>query len=160
MSRSRLAIVCTLVLVAVAITVGIAATRSSGHGATASRPTNQTGTSKPTAAPASPAKAAAAPFTSTNASALSLDLASGQDTKIKDALGIPAAQPLDPAAATALRSLGPITFDTSTFTATESDVGTVTGTVAHPPVGQPARWTFHLKLLGRQWRVVTAEPAA
>jgi len=116
----------------------------------------------PTSAATGPGPAAGstpAPLNSSQASVLAKNLAAGTDTGLRAAIVLPSGQPLDTAAAAQLQAAGPITFAPGTFHRLGARDATVAGTMAHPPAGQPARWTFTLAYVGGQWKVLDAEPA-
>jgi hypothetical protein len=66
---------------------------------------------------------------------------------------------MDPAAAGRIAALSPIALDPATFHEIDARTATVNGTVAHPPSGQSATWTFTLAFAGGAWRLVDAGPA-
>jgi hypothetical protein len=99
-------------------------------------------------------------LTAKRADALSSDLAAGNEAPLRDALAVPSGQALDPAAAAQIAALAPITLDQKSFSQLDARTGTVTGTVAHPPAGQPSTWTFQLAYIAGKWRVVDGTPAS
>lgn len=99
-------------------------------------------------------------LTADEATALGESLTAGTTSGLGVAIAVPTGPTIDPHAAAALESLGPITFDVSTFRPIGADDATVQATVAHPPSGFGPRWTFLLSYVSGHWLVDDASPAS
>ena len=86
-------------------------------------------------------------FTADRAAALRADLAAGDTQHVRDAVELPAGKALPPRAITALKALGSITFDPSTFT--DRDDGTATITA----LAGAKTWTVFLVQSGGRWLI-------
>ncbi|SNT62707.1 hypothetical protein SAMN05421812_114158 [Asanoa hainanensis] len=102
----------------------------------------------------------AQPLDSPRAAALSEQLTSGDEARIRAVLAMPSGQALEPAAAEQLASLGSISFDLATFTYLDGRTAQVQGTVATPPAATSPRWTFTLLHVGDEWKLVDGRPNA
>jgi hypothetical protein len=116
MLTTRTALAVT-VLGVVAAAAALTACTSAGHATEAAIPSH--GSVATTGQPR-------LPFTSERATELRGDLQSGDAAHVQDAVAVPADKTLPPEAITGLRALGPVTFDSGTFTDSRDGTGTVT----------------------------------
>ena len=84
-------------------------------------------------------------FTADRAAELRADLATGDTQHVRDAVELPAGKALPPRAITALKALGSVTFDPSTFTDRRDGTATITATAGgldqeHGPRLRAGRW--------------------
>lgn len=98
----------------------------------------------------------ASPLSSPRAAELSALLTGGREADLRKALVLPSGQPLDPHLAGQLKSLGPISFDLTTFTYLDGRSAEVEGTVARalPAEDSSTRWIFTLLYADSQWLLV------
>src|SRR5204863_1480898 len=81
-------------------------------------------------APATSQAAAAPPLSAERAATLGADLTSGEPTRVRAALAMPAGQALDPAAVAALAKLR-VSIDPATFAVNGARTATVSGTITN-----------------------------
>jgi hypothetical protein len=87
------------------------------------------------------------PFTADRAAGLRDDLAAGDTLHLRDAVALPAGKSLLPRTLAALKALGSVTFDPSTFTDRRDGTATVTATAG------AKTWTVFLVQLTGRWLI-------
>lgn len=95
----------------------------------------------------------AAPLTAQQAAKLSEELTSGSESEVESAVALPQGQTLNSGIVQELASLGPITFDISTFHDNHDGTATITASIAHPTPGTSREWTVHLLDVDGQWKI-------
>jgi hypothetical protein len=87
------------------------------------------------------------PFTADRAAELRDDLATGDTQHVRDAVELPAGKALPPRAVTALKALGSVTFDPSTFTDRRDGTATITA------LAGAKKWTVFLVQSAGRWLI-------
>lgn len=100
------------------------------------------------------------PFDESVATELDADVASGDETRVRDALAIPEGQPLEPGFIEAI-SAADLTIDPTTLVVVADDYATAHATATGPD-GQTATWLVDLVVVDGRWTIAataTLEPA-
>ncbi len=100
----------------------------------------------------------AAPLTAQQATKLSEELTSGSESEVESAVALPQGQKLNSGVVQALASLGPITFDISTFHDNHDGTATITASIAHPTPSTSQEWTVLLLDVDGQWKISFTDP--
>lgn len=100
----------------------------------------------------------AAPLTAQQAAKLSEELTSGSESEVESAVALPQGQKLNSGVVQELASLGPITFEISTFHDNHDGTATITASIAHPTPGTSRDWTVQLLDVEGQWKISFTEP--
>ncbi|WP_144065745.1 hypothetical protein [Lentzea albidocapillata] len=95
-----------------------------------------------------------APLAEEQAKALAADLTSGDEPRVRRALAISDAQPLDLGAVAQLASIAPLTIDTASFQ--DANDGTAS-TSAQTGGASGAAWTLHLVVHDGNWKISSTE---
>ncbi|GHH40507.1 hypothetical protein [Lentzea cavernae] len=115
--------------------------------------TDRTERGQATPAPSSSVPAAA-PLSDDAAKALAADITSADESRVRRALAISDAQPLDGGAVAQLATITPLVIDVATFDDAKDGTATAKAQAGGP---SPTTWTLHFVLHDGNWKISSTE---